>query len=61
MPLPIGNRSIYMKITIYRVTIDLTRLDSIRFLGTLIKTKVKDYNIQKKSNHQYIIKFSQLT
>ena len=58
MPLPIGNRSIYMKITIYRVTIDLTRLDSIRFLGTLIKTKVKDYNIQKKSNHQYIIKFS---
>ncbi len=26
----------------------------------IIRTKVKDYNVQKKSNHQYITEFSQL-
>ncbi len=35
-----------MKITIYHVTIDLTRLDSIRFLGTL---PIQMLKLRKKS------------
>ncbi len=35
MPLFIGNRSIYMKFTIYHITINLIQLDLIQFLEIL--------------------------